>query len=251
MGQPQQLGQRYPIGQKQPLGTQVDQKATIEINQVNSQNTQVRDQSSQASQMGQFKQMTNQTLPITQLNDGDLLPKPNVGNLPPKEAKKVLKEWQKRVDAQAKHNRQLAKQQQDAAKKVERLKAKGKPVPEKLEYLASGALIEESNRQARNNVINVRGQESQLGSQRNQDNLSTQEYDEESTVTVKEWTIHTLKTLIPIYGIIYMVKAALGKLDTKPSLREFCKFQSIILIIVTVLFIASTLIMQIIMSNMW
>lgn len=121
------------------------------------------------------------------------------------------------VDAQAKQNKKLAKQQQDAAKKVAQLKAKNKPVPPELEQLAAGAAIAAANEQARNTVVNVRGQGNQNVESFEDGAMDTAQ--ETDAVTVMEWAIHTLKTIIPIYNIIYLIQVVLGKKDVKESLK--------------------------------
>ena len=150
---------------------------------------------------------------MTQPVEGDLPPKPDVSSMSPKDAKRVLKEWQKRVDKQAKENKKLAKQQQDAAKKVEALRKKGKPVPPELEQLAAGAAIQAS-RQRMTDQTN--------------ENMSSPENDiVEATgevVTMGEWIKFLLMTsLIPVYGFILLVLTALGKKDAKESMKEFAK----------------------------
>lgn len=193
----------------------------------------------------------NRSIPMTQLQENDLPPKPDVQNLPPKEAKRVLKEWEKKVNMQAKENKKLAKQQQDAVKKVEALKKKGKPVPPELEQLAAGAAIEAAHKNSRNNVTNVRGQvNNNVNSQENQGETSGFEYTEE-TVMMTEWIKHLLICLIPIYNIIYLVKIVNGSSDSKPQLKEFAKLQLILIIAAVVIGIASGLIMNIVMSSMW
>ena len=240
-----------PIGQKpqtqirQPNGQPNEQPNEQPNGQPNGQAHQIQTGQSQNTKQSRI------SVPLTQVKDGDLPPRPNVDNLPPKEAKKVLKEWQKRVDIQAKSNRKLVKQQQKAAKQVEKLEAKGKPVPEKLKYLASGALIEEANIRARNDITQVRGQNinnNNFEAQRNEQHIDNAKID---IVTVNEWFIHTLKTIIPIYGIIYIIRAAFNKIDIKPSLKEQGKFQFIIIIASLVIQIAQALIAQIVISNMW
>lgn len=193
----------------------------------------------------------NRSVPMTQLQEGDLPPKPDVQNLPPKEAKQVMKEWQKKVALQAKENKKLAKQQQDAVKKVEQLKKKGKPVPPELEQLAAGAAIEAAHKNSRNNVTNVRGQKvTNEAVQEGVETGSQYEYTEE-TVTLAEWFKHILICIIPIYNIIYLIKIVIGSKDSKPSLKEFAKLQLIFLIAAVVIQIAAGLIMNIVMQNMW
>lgn len=161
---------------------------------------------------------------MTQPVEGDLPPKPDVSSMSPKDAKRVLKEWQKRVDKQAKENKKLAKQQQDAAKKVEALRKKGKPVPPELEQLAAGAAIQAS-RQRMTDQTN--------------ENMSSPENDMvEATgevVTMGEWIKFLLMTsLIPVYGFILLVLTALGKKDAKESMKEFAKAECAIFVAIFV-----------------
>lgn len=178
---------------------------------------------------------------MTQPVEGDLPPKPDVSSMSPKDAKRVLKEWQKRVDKQAKENKKLAKQQQDAAKKVEALRKKGKPVPAELEQLAAGAAIQASRQR--------------MVDQTN-DNMSNPEDAEvEATgevVTMGEWIKFLLMTsLIPVYGFILMVLTALGKKDAKESMREFAKAECAIFIAVFVVQIIIQMIFTIVAGMSW
>lgn len=146
-----------------------------------------------------------------------------------------MKEWQKKVALQAKENKKLAKQQQDAVKKVEQLKKKGKPVPPELEQLAAGAAIEAAHRNSRNNVTAVRGQQVMNGdTQEGTEAGSEYEYTEE-TVTLLEWFKHIVLCIIPIYNIIYLIKIVTGSKNSKPSLKEFAKLQLIFLIAAVVI----------------
>lgn len=161
---------------------------------------------------------------MTQPVEGDLPPKPDVSSMSPKDAKRVLKEWQKRVDKQAKENKKLAKQQQDAAKKVEALRKKGKPVPPELEQLAAGAAIQAS-RQRMTDQTNEN-----MGSPENDMVEATGE-----VVTMGEWIKFLLMTsLIPIYGFILLVLTALGKKDAKESMKEFAKAECAIFVAIFV-----------------
>lgn len=73
----------------------------------------------------------------------------------------------------------------------------------------------------------------------------------EQTVTIKEWFIHTLKTMIPVYGLIYLIKQSMKKYNSKESLVEYSRFQLILLIALIVISIAASMIGYIVMSNMW
>lgn len=262
-GQMGQVGQR-PNGQNpsQMSQSQMGQRPRQNMNpnnQFNSQRPPVNDGMNNGMNENPFADNgqnvgnmgNNRSVPMTQLQENDLPPKPDVQNLPPKEAKRVLKEWEKKVNMQAKENKKLAKQQQDAVKKVEALKKKGKPVPPELEQLAAGAAIEAAHKNSRNNVTNVRGQvNNNVDSQGNQGETSEFEYTEE-TVMMTEWIKHLLICLIPIYNIIYLVKIVNGSRDSKPQLKEFAKLQLILIIAAVVIGIASGLIMNIVMSSMW
>lgn len=178
---------------------------------------------------------------MTQPVEGDLPPKPDVSSMSPKDAKRVLKEWQRRVDKQAKENKKLAKQQQDAAKKVEALRKKGKPVPPELEQLAAGAAIQASR---------------QRMTDQTKENMSNPEDAEvEATgevVTMGEWIKFLLMTsLIPIYGFILLVLTALGKKDAKESMREFAKAECAIFIAVFVVQIIVQMIFTIVAGMSW
>lgn len=166
---------------------------------------------------------------MTQPVEGDLPPKPDVSSMSPKDAKRVLKEWQKRVDKQAKENKKLAKQQQDAAKKVEALRKKGKPVPPELEQLAAGAAIQASRQRMMDQANG------------NMDNAADGNHETDmigatgEVVTMGEWIKFILMTsLIPIYGFILLVLTALGKKDAKESMREFAKAECAIFVAVFV-----------------
>lgn len=141
----------------------------------------------------------------------------------------MLKEWQKRVDKQAKENKKLAKQQQDAAKKVEALHKKGKPVPPELEQLAAGAAIQASRQRMMDQANG------------NMDNAADGNHETDmigatgEVVTMGEWIKFILMTsLIPIYGFILLVLTALGKKDAKESMREFAKAECAIFIAIFV-----------------
>lgn len=256
LGQGQsQMGQR-PNGQNPNQMGQRPRQNMNTNNQFNSQRPPVNGGMSNGMNENPFADNAqnmgnNRSVPMTQLQENDLPPKPDVQNLPPKEAKRVLKEWEKKVNMQAKENKKLAKQQQDAVKKVEALKKKGKPVPPELEQLAAGAAIEAAHKNSRNNVTNVRGQvNNNVGSQENQGENSEFEYTEE-TVMMTEWIKHLLICLIPIYNIIYLIKIVNGSSDSKPQLKEFAKLQLILIIAAVVIGIASGLIMNIVISSMW
>lgn len=166
---------------------------------------------------------------MTQPVEGDLPPKPDVSSMSPKDAKRVLKEWQKRVDKQAKENKKLAKQQQDAAKKVEALRKKGKPVPPELKQLAAGAAIQAS-RQRMMDQANGDMDNAADGNHETDMIGATGE-----VVTMGEWIKFILMTsLIPIYGFILLVLTALGKKDAKESMREFAKAECAIFIAIFV-----------------
>lgn len=178
---------------------------------------------------------------MTQPVEGDLPPKPDVSSMSPKDAKRVLKEWQKRVDKQAKENKKLAKQQQDAAKKVEALRKKGKPVPPELEQLAAGAAIQASRQR--------------MTDQTNENMSNPEDAEVEATgevVTMGEWIKFLLMTsLIPVYGFILLVLTALGKKDSKESMREFAKAECAIFIAVFVVQIIIQMIFTIVAGMSW
>lgn len=161
-----------------------------------------------------------------------------------------MKEWQKKVDQQAKDNRKLAKQQQEAAKKVEALRKKGKPVPPELEKIAAGAAIDAAHKASRNNITAVRGR-NQGVTDESVDGVDSFDGSEEGTVYMVEWLIHLLICLIPIYNLIYLIKIVTGSRNVKPSLKEFSKLQLIVICATLVILIAVYLIMSIVSSNMW
>lgn len=162
---------------------------------------------------------------MTQPVEGDLPPKPDVSNMAPKDAKRVLKEWQKRVDKQAKENKKLAKQQQDAAKKVETLRKKGKPVPPELEQLAAGAAIQASRQRMMDQT------NGNMDSAENSSNEHEMSGAVGEVVTMGEWIKFILMTsLIPIYGLVLLVLTAIGKKDAKESMREFAKAECAIFV---------------------
>lgn len=183
---------------------------------------------------------------MTQPVEGDLPPKPDVSSMSPKDAKRVLKEWQKRVDKQAKENKKLAKQQQDAAKKVEALRKKGKPVPPELEQLAAGAAIQASRQRMMDQANG------------NMDNVADGNHEADmvgatgEVVTMGEWIKFILMTsLIPIYGFILLVLTALGKKDAKESMREFAKAECAIFIAIFVVQIIIWMVSTIIAGMSW
>lgn len=226
MGQNMQGGQRPPMqngmnganmggmnGQVQNPGVNM-QKPVNNMNNMNNMN----------SGMDNMAMGGQRPVAMTQPVEGDLPPKPDVSSMSPKDAKRVLKEWQKRVDKQAKENKKLAKQQQDAAKKVEALRKKGKPVPPELEQLAAGAAIQASRQR--------------MTDQTNENMRNPEDAEVEATgevVTMGEWIKFLLMTsLIPVYGFILLVLTALGKKDAKESMREFAKAECAIFIAVFV-----------------
>lgn len=245
MGQ-NQMGQRPPM-QNQGMGQRPQMQRPQMPNHNMGQNIGQRPQMQQSTNET-IQENTSKSVPMTQLNDGDLIPRPDVSNLPPKEAKRVMAEWRKRVAAQAKQNKKLAKQQQDALKKVEQLKKKGKPVPPELEQLAAGAAISAANEAARvNGQIKVRGQQDNAELT---DETTDTTYSEDS-VTVQEWVIYMLLCMIPIYNIILVIKTALGKRDVKGSMIQFAKTQCIFIGLSIAAGVIFGLIAQIVASSMW
>lgn len=234
MQRPQGMGQNMQGGQRPPMQNGMNNQG-ISGQRPQNMNGQVQNSginmqkpvnniNNMNSGMDNIAMDGQRPVAMTQPVEGDLPPKPDVSSMSPKDAKRVLKEWQRRVDKQAKENKKLAKQQQDAAKKVEALRKKGKPVPPELEQLAAGAAIQASRQR--------------MTDQTNKNMSNPEDAEVEATgevVTMGEWIKFLLMTsLIPVYGFILLVLTALGKKDAKESMREFAKAECAIFIAVFV-----------------
>lgn len=124
-------------------------------------------------------------------------------------------------------------------------------MPPELERIASGEAIAEAYEEAKKK-LNVQVRCRDVTPNQEECNIESNNITStEQTVTIKEWFIHTLKTMIPIYGLIYLIKQSMKKYDSKESLVEYSRFQLILLIALLVISIAASMIGYIVMSNMW
>lgn len=70
------------------------------------------------------------------------------------------------------------------------------------------------------------------------------------TVTMKEWLIMILKLLIPIYNIIFLIKAWKG-IGVKPSMHTYLKLYTIILLVSLAIGLALSIISTVLLSMMF